>query len=185
MPGRSKIAGLAEDVRQNLHVRVIHSGFSDYEGHAEWLKSQGHDISSVAIWRYFRPIKEESQRQIASLAAASVSAEVFAALAKESGETISLATEYVLQRKGLDKLLQALEEGDLSMEDLLRFQEMSRVQRLTSLRAERERGLRGRGGGATAGEDASSDAGKAPADGGDPMEVIRYIRRNVYGIVDE
>lgn len=139
MPQPAKIATLPEEVRQELYLRVIQGGFADYHGHSEWLKSQGYDISHTAVWRYFLRVKEDVRKQLTTLAVASQSVPLYAALAKEAGEDFSLASEYMLQAATLSKLQEALAEGELSVEDLAAFQELSRSQRLTRMRAATER----------------------------------------------
>lgn len=143
MPAPSKIAALPPKVREELHLRVIHSGFSDYEGHAEWLKSQGHDISHAAVWRYFRAVREETQKELTALAVSSQTTGLYAALARETGEDFSLATEYMVQARTLQEFRAALDSGEITLEHLLDFQKLSASQRLTRLRAARERRLRG------------------------------------------
>lgn len=139
MPQPAKIDTLPADVRQELQVRVIHGGFSGYEAHSDWLKSQGYEIGPTAISRYFKPIKEESRRQLAAVAATSHVASLGAALAREGGEDVSLATEHAIEVATHERLRDALMRGELELEDLERFQEMTRWQRLTRLRAATER----------------------------------------------
>ena len=167
MPQPAKILALPDDVRQELHVRVIRSGFSDYHGHSAWLKSQGHDISHTAVWAYFRAVKADVQRQLTALAVASQSVPLYAALAKETGEDFSLASEYMLQAATLAKLQEALAEGEIGLEDLAAFQELSRSQRLTRMRAatERLRAAQAKGAGDTARpDDPCAPAGRAAFD---------------------
>ena len=141
MPQPAKIATLPADVRQELHLRVIHSGFRDYKDHSEWLKSQGHDISHTAVWRYFRQVRAETERRLMAMTLASVDAGLLAAHARQSGEDFSLAAEGLLQQARYDKLRNQLEQGELSMGEMQEHEELERGQRLTRLRAEREREL--------------------------------------------
>lgn len=49
MPPRSKIDTLPEKVREELERRLIASGFGGYRGLADWLASQGFEISKSAL----------------------------------------------------------------------------------------------------------------------------------------
>lgn len=139
MPARSKVSQLPKDVLQELHLRVIGSGFAGYEDHAAWLKEQGHDISHAAVWRYFREVQEESRKMLTALSVASITAHLHAALAREAGETYSLATEHMLQVAEYEGVRKALAQGEISVADLEGFQKLSQSQRLTRYRAARER----------------------------------------------
>lgn len=139
MPLPSKIATLPAEVRRELYLRVIHSGFSGYEDHSDWLKSQGHDISHAAVWRYFQEVKDDSRRQLATMAVSAQTASLGAALAREAGDDFNLATEHAIQVTAYAKLQEALDGGELSMEELLEFQHLTHKQRLTRLRAVTER----------------------------------------------
>lgn len=170
MPQPAKIATLPAEVRQELHLRVIHSGFSGYQEHSEWLKSQGHDISHAAVWRYFREVKEESRRQLAALAHATQTATLTAALAKESGEDFNLATEHTIQVAAYAKLQEALDSGEISMEELLEFQHLTHKQRLTRLRAVTERAR-------TAEAERASQSGDAAIAGRAAEAGVEAVRR--------
>ena len=139
MPQPAKIAALPADVLQELYVRVINSGFRDYHGHSEWLRSRGHDVGHTAVWRYFRQVKEESRKQLTTLAVATQTATLSAALAREAGEDFNLATEHTIQVAAYTKLQDALAQGEISMEELLEFQHLTHKQRLTRVRAATER----------------------------------------------
>ena len=139
MPQPAKIATLPTEVRDELHLRVIDSGFQKYHDHAEWLRSQGYDISHTAVWRYFRGIKKEVQKQLTAVAVSGQTAPLFSTLAREAGEDLNLATEYLIQVTAHVKLQEALEQGEISMEELLEFQHLTHKQRLTRMRAATER----------------------------------------------
>lgn len=141
MPARSKVSLLPKAVLQDLHLRVIESGFSDYEGHSAWLKSQGHDISHTSVWRYFREVQEEARSSLTALSISTVTARLYAAVAREAGEDYTLAAEHMLQVAQYEGLRNALAQGEISMEGLQEFQKLSQSQRLTRLRAARERVL--------------------------------------------
>ena len=139
MPQPAKIDTLPAGVRQELQVRVIHGAFSGYQEHAEWLKSQGYDIGPTAISRYFKPIKEEVRRQLAAVATTAHVATLGAALAREAGEDVSLATEHAIEVATHERLREALARGEVELEDLERYEGLTRAQRLTRQRAATER----------------------------------------------
>lgn len=55
----SSIAQLPIAVRALLNVRLAESAFSDYEGHSEWLKSEGYNIGKSSLHRYGQLRQEE------------------------------------------------------------------------------------------------------------------------------
>ena len=58
MPRRSSIATLPPDVRRELELRLVASGFSDYDGHTAWLHDRGHTISRSSLGRYGLELRE-------------------------------------------------------------------------------------------------------------------------------
>ena len=142
MPLPAKIATLPAEVRQELHLRVIEAGFSGYEGHSAWLKSLGHDISHTAVWRYFKEVRAETQRRLLAVSVSTVEAGLLAALTRQLGEEVTLATEGLLLQARYEKLREDLERGGITLEDLQGYEKLERGQRLTRLRAERELALR-------------------------------------------
>ena len=190
MPPPAKIAALPDDVRQELHVRVIDSGFTGYKDHSEWLKSKGHDISHMAVWRYFENVREEVRRELLAISVSTASVASYAALQRRSGDDFALASQGMLQRYRLEKLREALDAGEISLEDLESYERLERGQGLTRLRAARERHLRSMtprpaSGQARAAEPGDRAAAEEIAKGGDPVETIKRIRREVYGIFDD
>lgn len=189
MPRRSKVARLPEDVLSELHLRVIHSRFSQYERHSKWLKEQGHNISSVAVWRYFRDVQEESRNMLMAVSASTVTARLVASLAREAGEDYSLATEHLTQANTFRNFVECLQRDEISFESLEAFTALSNRQRLTRMRASSER-KRTAETGLVARVDAfapavrETRAQRGGAKTGDPMAVIRKIRA-LYGIADD
>ncbi len=61
MPSRSAIAQLPEKVRAELDQRLHASNFSDYEGLAGWLQSQGYEISKSSVHRYGSKLEERME----------------------------------------------------------------------------------------------------------------------------
>ncbi len=52
MPKVKSVTTLPASIRVELEHRLIKSGFSKFQVHAEWLESIGHPISKSAIHRY-------------------------------------------------------------------------------------------------------------------------------------
>ena len=52
MAPRSLISILPQDIRLQLHQRLVDSNMGDFEYHSEWLETLGHSISKSAIHRY-------------------------------------------------------------------------------------------------------------------------------------
>lgn len=189
MPLPAKIATLPEDVRQELHLRVIDSDFTDYKGHSEWLKSKGYEISYVAVWRYFQDVRAEIRKELLAISVSAASVGLYAALEKRSGEDFALASQGMLHRVRHEKLRKAIDSGEITLEDLELYEKLERGHGLTRLRRERERALRSKRQGAAPGKAAPADprdraAAAEVAKGGDPVETMKRIRRDVYGIHD-
>jgi hypothetical protein len=48
----SKVMGLPEELRNTLQRRLIEQGFHDYRTLAQWLRQQGHEISTSSLQRF-------------------------------------------------------------------------------------------------------------------------------------
>lgn len=59
MAPRSKVTGLPDDKRQELEQRLIASGFAGYEELADWLNSQGYQISKSSLHRWGSNFEEK------------------------------------------------------------------------------------------------------------------------------
>ncbi len=64
MPPRSSITHLPSDVHDELNERLIAGGFSDYAGLAEWLQSQGFEISKTAIFRHGSRLQASMEKSV-------------------------------------------------------------------------------------------------------------------------
>lgn len=49
---RSKVSQLPDPVRRELEQRLIGNGFANYDGLAEWLQSEGYQISRASVHRF-------------------------------------------------------------------------------------------------------------------------------------
>ncbi|MDO8778051.1 MAG: DUF3486 family protein [Burkholderiaceae bacterium] len=52
MPRNTSINSLPSDLQNQLRLRLLSTGFCQYEEHAEWLRGEGFAISKSAIHRY-------------------------------------------------------------------------------------------------------------------------------------
>jgi hypothetical protein len=57
----TKINLLPAHLRAELDRRIIESGYGDYRGHSEWLKSEGHEISNTTICDHGTKIRDRIQ----------------------------------------------------------------------------------------------------------------------------
>jgi hypothetical protein len=57
----TKINLLPAHLRAELDRRIIESGYGDYRGHSDWLKSEGHEISNVTICDHGTKIRDRIQ----------------------------------------------------------------------------------------------------------------------------
>lgn len=59
MAKRSSVQTLPEGMRRQLDERLVAGHFSDYQGLAEWLESEGFNIGKSSIYRYGRGLEEQ------------------------------------------------------------------------------------------------------------------------------
>jgi hypothetical protein len=102
MPLRSKvITTLPVHIREEIDRRLLENGFRDYEGLAEWVRSQGHEISDDSLWRYGRNLQ---QNVIATKLTIRHACEL-AEIASGDEALIDQALLTVARRKALETLL--------------------------------------------------------------------------------
>ena len=65
MARASKIMKLPPEVLEELNAMLISSGFNDYEGLSDWLKSKGFDISRSAVHRHGSELEAEFEEAMA------------------------------------------------------------------------------------------------------------------------
>jgi hypothetical protein len=65
MGRRSKISALPEALRRKMDERLVANGFGDYEGMAEWLASEGFEISKSAIHRHGSALEQSYDEAMA------------------------------------------------------------------------------------------------------------------------
>ncbi len=60
MPKVSIMTQIPSALKEELHQRLLDSGFGNLEGHAAWLRDQGISISRSALQRYSRVAKDSN-----------------------------------------------------------------------------------------------------------------------------
>ena len=110
MPRRSKVAGLPDEVREELDRRLIEGAFSGYVALAEWLKGQGYDISHAAVHRHGVSL----ERELELIRIASEECRAIEKAVEDDGESLAFGILTQCQVK-LHKLLRAAEDGDAKL----------------------------------------------------------------------
>ncbi len=62
MTERHAVSRLPGNVLQQLLARIIDSNFSNFEGHSEWLKEQGFNISKSGIHNYATEVMRKTNK---------------------------------------------------------------------------------------------------------------------------
>jgi len=107
MPAQSSIDQLPDEVRKDLHQRLVASGFHGYDGMAAWLQEQGYQISRSAVHRHGQKVQQRINRIQASTEAAKLIAEA----APDQEDARSAAVTALVQSELFDAML-ALEQAD-------------------------------------------------------------------------
>ncbi len=176
MPAPSKVEMLPVEVREELDRRLIERGFSGYVELAEWLTAQGYSISHAAVHRHGRKV----ERRIEDLKLSTDAALALRAAVPDDDGAFSEVTLRMIQERIFTVLLKAGEEDAPDLKALAgAARSVADAARAgTRLREERRKALKAAAATLAAAEkDASA--------GADPMEVIRRVRRDIYGIIDD
>lgn len=177
MPARSTVSRLPPELRDELDRRLIAGGFSDYTGLTDWLAGEGYEISRSAVHRHGRRVEE----RIEQIRIATDEAKAIEKAAEDDGESISFSILIQCQVM-LHRIALAVEEGDakLACQQARALADVTRAG--VTLRKERKLGRQE----AVRIVDGKLErAEEEAAAGGDPMEAIRRVRREVYGILDD
>jgi predicted house-cleaning noncanonical NTP pyrophosphatase (MazG superfamily) len=103
MPQRSKIITLPEDVLGELNQKLLEGKFCDYSALAEWLQSQGFDISRSSLHRYGQNFEE----RLAAITMATEQARAVADAAKDDDNNMNEALIRLVQTKAFEALTDA------------------------------------------------------------------------------
>ncbi len=101
MPARSKITGLPDDIKAALNQRLVRTGFSNYDDIAEWLKTQGYEISRSAVHRY----GQNFEGRLAAIRMATEQAQAVAEAVKDDEGAMNAALISLVQEKAFDVLI--------------------------------------------------------------------------------
>lgn len=174
MPARSSVSQLPPELRSELDRRLIAGSFSDYSGFAEWLQGEGFEISRSSVHRYGSRL----EKQIAKVRASTEMAAAFVEATPDDSGAMADASIRLVQDRMFDFLLEA--EGD----DLKALSNAAKAVAAAAhasarIRSDRRKILADtKKAVARTLDDAEQDAGK----GVDPLEAIRRVREEIYGI---
>jgi len=59
MPTSAAVAALPPDILRELKIRLLESRFTNYDKHAEWLRSLGYVMSKSSLHRYATTLRDE------------------------------------------------------------------------------------------------------------------------------
>ncbi|STY93093.1 DUF3486 family protein [Moraxella bovis] len=110
MAQRSSVEKLPTDVRHELERKLAENGFGNYTELADWLKSQGYEISRSAVHRYGSKV----QKRFASIKASTEAARLIAEGASDEGDTRSEALVAMVQTELFEAMIEIGDIADLS-----------------------------------------------------------------------
>ena len=198
MPPPSTVYTLPVATREELDRRLFATGFGGYEGHTAWLAELGHAISESALQRYGKRLKRSAERD-AALASERTAAVV--ARVREAQELARAINEaagddpLAVPEKAAELLMARLYEVAANENiDAKTLQAVSRslndsLKTIAAIRGERAE-TKGRAGAQPERRGlspATLAAIRAKVEQGNhiPLEVLKIIRREVYGIADD
>ncbi len=172
MPARSKVASLPGDVRDELGRRLVAGGFGGYRELVEWIESRGFRISLSSLHRHGQKLEE----RIEALRLSTDMAQAMRAAVDDDDGAFSEITLRMIQERIFNIMLEAEDESDIKA--------LSGAARSVADAALAGKRLREERRKAAEELDRMLAAEEETAQGKDPREVLRRIRREVYGIVD-
>lgn len=111
MGRRSKISALPDALRRQLDERLVAQSFGDYEGLADWLASEGFEISKSAIHRHGSALEQSYDEAMADarglLALTRASGDL-----GESGSELARSAATLLQTDIVRTVLEIRKESD-------------------------------------------------------------------------
>lgn len=123
MAQRSSVERLPETVRHELERKLADNGFSNYTELANWLKSQGYEISRSAVHRYGAKV----QKRFASIKASTEAARLIAEGASDESDTRSEALIAMLQTEVFDALIAIGELSSSELDEVAKLDLMGKV----------------------------------------------------------
>ena len=184
MPPRSTVDLLPPSVRDELDGRIVNSAFGDYEGHAAWLRDQGHEVSPSALQRYGRrrrkDLDAETSRtktmvaeRIAKIRAAQETAKAINAAHGDDDLALPQATANAI----LARIQEAMANDDQDPAALKAAAQTlnETMKTLAALRGQRQADL----------ENAAKRAGKVAQDRGLPNDVADALRKAIRTVPDQ
>ena len=123
MAKRSSVELLPTDIRHELERKLAENGFGNYTALAEWLHTQGYEISRSAVHRYGSKI----QKRFANIKASTEAARLIAEGASDEADTRSEAVIAMLQTEVFDALIAIGELDDGELDDVARLDLMGKV----------------------------------------------------------
>jgi len=110
----------AEILRQEVERRLFGNGCRDYEGLAQWVRSQGYEISDDSLWRYGRAPQQQ-------LAAAELTVRHARALAKLGEDHKGLTAQALITVAQQQALARLLEMEEVKAADLNAIAHLTRA----------------------------------------------------------
>jgi hypothetical protein len=184
MPPRPAIDSLPQEVRDEFNARLVANKFQDYSGMADWLASQGYDISRAAVGRAGKALKDQIDRAYARALQRVECAKAMRGLSDDDKAALMEANEMV----AMDELLDLLDDLKTLDDPALRAKHVPPIIKAAATlhdsargtarwRAEFEAKVR-----AEERAKAAEAAEKAAKTQGVSAETIAIIRRDVLGM---
>ena len=176
MPAPRKVDVLPSEIRDELNRRIVEGGFGGYVELSDWLAGQGFSIGKSVLAEHGGRLRH----RIEALKVATEQAEALVSSTQDDQNALADASLRMVQEMLFEVLL-AGQEGDpktlagvaRALADVARASERIRETRrkvLAEKKAEAKASL----------DAAERDA----AAGSDPMDLVRRVREEIYGIFD-
>jgi hypothetical protein len=172
MPQRSKVITLPENILAELNQKLVAGKFCDYGALAEWLQTNGFNISRSSLHRYGQDFEE----RLAAIALATEQARAVAEAAKDDEGNMNEALIRLVQTKAFEALTDAENADNLPKMGVM-------IAKLSKASVDQKKWMAETRKKAAAAlkniEDKTTTGGKKSLD----PETLRIIREEIYGIV--
>lgn len=172
---RSAVTQLPEEIRGELDKRLVSSGFSNYQGLADWLIEQGYEISRSAVHRY----GQEFERRLSAIKVATEQAKAITSSSGDEEGAMNEALIRLVQQKAFDVLLNLAEDPDKEAMLPKMGVMISRITRASVAQKKWQAEVKKKTREAVKNIEEKTKAQKKSLD----PETLRIIREEVYGIV--